>query len=82
MFRKQTPKIIIDTYAIHNQTMTNRTAVVVAQGIATQAIVTAKLNVITSQKTELIQIMSDYINQRETRVTTVNSLNVLSTKIA
>jgi len=37
---------------------------------------------INSQKTELIQIMNDYLTQKITRIQTTNKLDILNSKIA
>ena len=59
-----------------------RSAVAEAQVILEKTLTNKELEMLTLQKTDLIQIMSDYINQRKTRVDTVDRLKILSTKIA
>jgi hypothetical protein len=43
---------------------------------------TKAINNINSQKTELIQIMNDYLTQKITRIQTTNKLDILNSKIA
>ena len=68
--------------AAKTQLISFQTAVSAASEVLQQILTTKELEALTLQKTELIQIMSDYINQRKTRVDTVDRLKILSTKIA
>ena len=43
---------------------------------------TKAISNINSQKTELIQIMNDYLTQKITRIQTTNKLDILNSKIA
>lgn len=82
MFRRTTTRPFIDAVAIQGQLVSFQTAVVTAQTLVAEALTRSEIESVTSQKNSLIQIMSDYINQRKTRVETVNSLKSLSTTIA
>jgi hypothetical protein len=68
--------------AAQTQIVTFQAAVTAAEAVLSKTLTNKELEALNLQKTELVQIMADYINQRKTRVDTVNRLNVLSTKIA
>jgi hypothetical protein len=82
MFRRTTTRPFIDAVANQGQLVSFQTAVVSAQTLVAEALTRSEIESVTCQKNCLIQIMSDYINQRKTRVETVNSLKTLSTTIA
>lgn len=79
MFKASTAKPIISVQKIQSQIVANQVAVVANKVATTTTVQTKSLN---AQKTELIQIMSDYIKQQATRTQTVDKLKVLSAKIA
>jgi hypothetical protein len=78
MRQQQRYKPIIDAAAARIDVLTFEKAVVAAQTLATEA----QIAIISSRKNDLIEIMADYLNQRKTRIETVDRLKVLSATIS
>jgi len=73
---------IIDAVAIRVDTLTFEKAVATAQTLAAEALTRSQILQVSSRKNDLIEIMGDYLNQRKTRIETVDRLKILSTTIS